>query len=61
MNTKSLCSKCQTGYNMLLIDESLPTCPYIQYHTGKKCSFYKKMKKKKSQDKQETNTSLSDK
>ncbi len=44
MKNKNLCSTCRTAYEMIKVDGGDSVCPYILYHDGKKCSFYKKMK-----------------
>jgi len=43
-NTKkgndNLCSMCKTGMYFLKLDKNEPHCPYMECHTGSKCSAY---------------------
>lgn len=37
----SLCATCQTGADMLKLDDKEPMCPYICFHNGTECLEYK--------------------
>ncbi len=40
---KSICSKCQTGRDSLMLDERSPECPYLYFCDGKKCTKFVKL------------------
>lgn len=47
MYRKNLCSKCNTGAQAYQLDAREMVCPYLQYKSGKKCIYYKPLKKEK--------------
>jgi hypothetical protein len=38
---KRLCSSCKVGKDSYKIDKRSLFCPYLIYHNGKACAFYK--------------------
>lgn len=36
-----LCPMCQTGADTLRLDPQSPMCPYLGFHSGNECRFFK--------------------
>lgn len=36
-----LCPMCQTGADTLRLDPQSPMCPYLGFHNGAECRFFK--------------------
>lgn len=47
MKKRELCSQCAMGKHTYELDKRSSECPYIYCHNGRKCSMYKKIKRKK--------------
>ena len=48
-NKNLLCPICQTGIDMLRLDEYEPMCPYIEYNSGKICCMFTPLKNEENQ------------
>lgn len=43
-----LCPNCKTGAESYKLDPKSPVCPYMGFHNGETCSFFKPLKESES-------------
>ena len=45
-STSKLCPICQTGADSLRLDPQSPMCPYLGFHNGTECAFFKSISRR---------------